>query len=189
MTLSRAWLDHFVKGDDNGVDQGPNVQIAPDPWTGAPALFPRLPPTHPLSFALLGEPKRVGWGGKVVRAAGRTRTNIEDFGSPVVTVRATTTTGWDHLVAEVLATTPKGKQIVVSAGAVATRPGTRTYTFPLLSQVTMIPAGSQLQVIFGSSTSGTPADFLYLDSPPAGAPTLTITNGVVRLSAMIRAVS
>src|SRR5205814_9991865 len=30
MTLARAWLHHFVKGDDNGVDQEPRVQISPD---------------------------------------------------------------------------------------------------------------------------------------------------------------
>jgi pimeloyl-ACP methyl ester carboxylesterase len=189
MTLARAWLDHFVKGDDNGVDEGPNVQIAPDPWTGKAAFFPRLPPTRTLSYALLGGPKRVGWTGKVVRPAGRTRTKVENFGSPVVTVRATTTAGWDHLVALLTATTPTGRQIVVSAGAIATRPGTRTYSIPLFSQITAIPADSRLQVTFGSSTAGTPADPLYLDFPPVGSPTLTITNGVVRLSAMIRPVS
>ena len=189
MTLARAWLDHFVKGDDNGVDQDPKVRIAPDPWTGRPALFPALPPTHPLSYALLGGPKRVGWSGKVVRAAGRTRTKVENFGSPVVTVRVTTTAGWDDLVAVLTATTPTGKQIVVSAGGIATRPGTRTYTIPLVSQITAIPADSRLQVTFGSSSSGTLAGLLYLDFPPTGSPALTVTNGVVRLSAMIRPVS
>ena len=79
---------------------------------------------------------------------------IEDFGSPVVVVRATTTTGWDHLVAVLTATTPTGKQIVVSAGAVPTRPGTRTCTIPLFSQITAIPVGSRLEVTFGSSTAG-----------------------------------
>ena len=111
------------------------MQIAPDQWTGKPAEFPSLPATHPLSFALLGGPKRVGWAGKIVRPAGRARTKIENFGSPVVTVRATTTPGWDRLVAVLTATTPTGKEIVVSAGAVATRPGTRTYTFPLFAQI------------------------------------------------------
>ena len=189
MTLARAWLDHFVKGDDNGVDQGPNVRIAPDPWTGTPAAFPALPPTRPLSFALLGLPKRVGWTGKVVRPAGQTAVKIENFGAPLVTVRATTTAGWDHLVAELTAVTPKGQQLVVSAGAVATKPGTRTYTFPLLSQITAIPVGSRLSVTFGSSTSGTPAGLLYLDFEPQGTPTLTIDKGVLRLAAMIRPVS
>ena len=99
--VGRAWLDHFVKGDDNGVDEEPRVQIAPDRWTGKPAEFPALPATHPLSFALLGGPKRVGWAGKIVRPAGRARTKIENFGSPVVTVRATTTPGWDRLVARI----------------------------------------------------------------------------------------
>jgi pimeloyl-ACP methyl ester carboxylesterase len=189
ITLSRAWLDHFVKGDDNGVDQEPRVQVATDPWAGKPAEFPALPPTRTLSFALLGGPKRIGWGGKVARPAGRTQTKIEDFGSPVVVVRATTTAGWDHLVALLTATTPTGKQIVVSAGAIPTRPGTRTYSIPLFSQITAIPAGSLLQVTFGSSTAGTAAGLLYLDFPPIGTPSLTVENGVVRLSAMIRPVS
>jgi hypothetical protein len=114
---------------------------------------------------------------------------IEDFGTPLVTVRATTTEGWDRLVAELTAVTPKGQQIVVSAGAVATRPGTRTYTFPLLPQITMIPAGSRLSVSFGSSTAGTPAGLLYLQFEPQGAPTLTIDKGVLRLPVMIRPVS
>jgi pimeloyl-ACP methyl ester carboxylesterase len=189
ITLSRAWLDRFVKGDDNGVDQDPPVRIAPDPWTGRPAEFPALPPTRTLSYALLGAPKRIGWGGKVVRPAGRTATKIEDFGSPVVVVRVTTSAGWDHLVALLTATTPTGKQVVVSAGAIPTRPGTRTYTIPLFSQITAIPAGSRLQLTFGSSTSGTAAGLLYLDFPPIGTPTLTVSNGVLRLSAMIRPVS
>jgi hypothetical protein len=114
---------------------------------------------------------------------------IEDFGSPVVVVRATTTTGWDHLVAVLTATTPTGKQIVVSAGAIPTKPGTRTYTIPLFSQITAIPVGSRLEVTFGSSTAGTPAGPLYLAFPPTGSPTLTVANGVVRLAAMIRPVS
>jgi predicted acyl esterase len=189
MTLSRAWLDHFVKGDDNGVDEEPRIQIAPDRWTGKPAEFPALPATHPLSFALVGGPKRIGWAGRVIRPAGRARAKIESFGSPVVTVRATTTAGWDRLVAVLTATTPAGKQIAVSTGAVPTRPGTRTYTFPLLSQIALIPADSQLQVTFASSTAGTPADPVYLQTPPAGSPMLTVTEGVVRLSAMIRPVS
>jgi pimeloyl-ACP methyl ester carboxylesterase len=189
MTLARAWLDHYVKGDDNGVDEEARVQIAPDPWAGKPAEFPQLPATRPLSYALAGGPKRVGWSGKVVRSAGLTITKIENFGSPVVTVRATTTAGWDHLVALLTATTPTGKQIVVSAGAVATRPGTRTYSIQPISQITLIPAGSQLQVTFGSSTSGTDAGSLYLDFPAVGAPALTITQGVLRLSAMIRPIS
>jgi pimeloyl-ACP methyl ester carboxylesterase len=189
ITLSRAWLDRFVKGDDNGVDEDPRVRIAPDPWTGRPAAFPALPPTRTLSYALLGVPKRISWGGKVVRAAGRTQTKVEDFGSPVVVVRASTTAGWDHLVALLTATTPTGKQIVVSAGAIATRPGTRTYSIPLFSQITAIPAGSSLQVTFGSSTTGTLGGPLYLDFAPVGTPTLTVANGVLRLSAMIRPVS
>jgi hypothetical protein len=87
------------------------------------------------------------------------------------------------------ATTPTGKQIVVSAGAIATRAGSRTYSIPLISQITSIPAGSRFEVTFAGSTAGTAAGLLYLDFAPEGSPTLTVTNGVLRLSAMIRPVS
>ena len=72
---------------------------------------------------------------------------------------------------------------------IPTKPGTRTYSIPLFSQITAIPAGSRLEVTFGSSTAGTPAGPLYLAFPPTGSPTLTVANGVVRLAAMIRPVS
>ena len=155
MTLSRAWLDHFVKGDDNGVDQEPRVQIAPDPWTGKPADFPALPPTRALSFALLGGPKRVGWGGKVVRAAGKTTMKLEDFGAPVVVVRARRRPAGTTSSRCSTATTPTGKQIVVSARRDPDDGRERArYTIPLFSQITAIPVGSRLEVTFGSSTAG-----------------------------------
>ena len=83
MTLGRAWLDHFVKGDDNGVDEEPRVQIAPDPWTGKPAEFPALPATRTALVRVARRPEagRLGREDRPPRRR-RRRTKIEDFGSP-----------------------------------------------------------------------------------------------------------
>ena len=59
----------------------------------------------------------------------------------------------------------------------------------MLSQVTAIPAGSTLSVIFGSSTSNTPAGLLYLDLPLAGSPKLTIGAATLKLPVLQKPVS
>ncbi len=189
MTLSRLWFDRFLKGDQNGVDTGAKVQIAPDPWKGKAVSFAGLPATRALSSTLAGKARTLGWEGHLTRPATRTATKLEDFGSPAVTVTATATGGWSRLVAELTATTPAGSTIVVSAGGVPTRPGTRTYVIRMLSQVTSIPADSRLSVTFGSSTSNTPAGLLYLDLPAAGAPKLTIGKASVNLPVLLKPVS
>jgi pimeloyl-ACP methyl ester carboxylesterase len=189
MTLSRRWFDRFLKGTANGVDTSPNVELAPDPWKGKPVSYAGLPPTRTLSYRLAGKPRTIVWSGGVSRIATRTKTKIEDFGAPVVTVRATAAGGWSRLVALLTATTPAGAQIVVSAGGVPTTAGTRTYSIRLISQVTAIPADSRLTVTFASSTSGTPAGLLYLDLPTAGAPKLTVGAGSLRLPVLVKPVS
>lgn len=189
MTLSRRWFDRFLKGEANGVDTGPRVQVAPDPWKGKPVSFAGLPPTRTVSYVLNGGTRAVGWSGKVIRTAGRTRTHVEDFGAPVVSVTATATGGWSRLVALLTAVTPSGRTIVVSGGGIHTSPGTRTYAIRLISQVTSIPADSRLAVTFGSSTSGTAGGLLYLDLPTAGAPKLTVGAASLKLPLLVRPVS
>jgi len=126
---------------------------------------------------------------KVVRSLPRTHTLVEDFGAPVVTVKATATGDWSRLVALLTATTPTGRTIVVSAGGVPTLPGTRRYAIRLISQVTAIPTGSRLAVTFGSSTSGTAGGPLYLELPAAGSPRLTIRGASLRLPVLAKPVS
>jgi hypothetical protein len=189
MTLARRWFDRFLKGEANGVDTGPKVQLAPDPWNGKPITYAALPTTRTLSFPLAGKPRKIAWAGKLVRAVTRTRTRLEDFGAPAVTVAATAAGGWSRLVALLTATTPAGNTIVVSGGGVPTSPGTRTYSIRLISQVTAIPAGSRLAVTFGSSTSGTAGGLLYLDLPTAGSPTLTIGRASLKLPVLTKPVS
>src|SRR5437773_7535839 len=38
----RAWFDRFVKGIPNGIDKGPPVELAPDPWRRPTASFKTL---------------------------------------------------------------------------------------------------------------------------------------------------
>jgi predicted acyl esterase len=189
MTLGRRWFDRFLKGEQNGVDTGPKVQLAPDPWKGKPVSYAGLPPTRALTFPLAGKTGTLGYESHVTRPVTRTRTELEDFGAPVVTVTATATGGWNHLVAELVARTPSGGTIVVSGGAVPTTAGTRRYSIRMLAQVTAIPADSKLSVVFGSSTSNTPAGLLYLDLPLPGAPKLAIGKASIRLPVLTRAVS
>jgi hypothetical protein len=190
MTLSRRWFDRFLKNQANGVDTGGNAQLAPDPWKGKPVVYSGLPPslTAP-GIPLRGRAQTIAYEGHLARVASTTRAKVETFGSPTATVTATASGGWDHLVAELVAKTATGKTIVVSGGAVPTRPGKRTYTIRMLAQVTAIPARSTLSVIFGSSTSNTPAGLLYLDLPLQGAPKLTIGRATLNLPVLRKPVS
>ena len=189
MTLSRRWLDRFLKGQQNGVDTGGKVMLAPDPWTGKPVTYPGLPTTRTLTYPLAGKPRTLGYEAHLTRLATRTRTKLEDFGAPTVTVTATASGGWNHLVAELVATTPAGKTIVVSGGGVPTTAGKRTYTIRMLAQVTSIPVNSKLSVTFGSSTSNTPAGLLYLDLPLAGSPKLAIGTATLKLPVLLKPIS
>jgi predicted acyl esterase len=189
MTLARLWFDRFLKGMPNGVDTGPNVQIAPDPWTGKPVSYTGLPPTKTLSIALKGKTRTIAASAKVVRDGGLVQTKLEDFGSPVVTVKATATGGWSRVVVLLTAVTAEGQTIVVSGGGVPASAGTRTYSIRMISQITSIPAGSKLRVTFGSSTSGTAGGLLYLDLPMAGSPKLTVATASLKLPVLAQPVS
>ena len=98
-----------------------------------------------------------------------TRRLNETFGHALVSVKASTPTGWSHLVAVLSAITPRGEEIVVSQGGVPTttlRGTTRTLTIRLLSQATTIPRGSRFRLtLAGVSTAQNPNNLLYLTGP------------------------
>jgi predicted acyl esterase len=190
MTLARRWYDRFLKGQANGVDTEPNVEIAPDPWRPPrlPAAFAGLPPTRTVSHQLRGV-ETIRAAEQVTRLAVTTKTMLETFGAGTVRVTASATGGWSRLVALVTAVTPARKVIVVSAGGVPTFGGTRTYSIPLTSDVTVIPKGSRLQVTFGSTTTGTAAGLLYLDLPMPGKARLTVRNASLTLPLLTAPVS
>jgi predicted acyl esterase len=102
----------------------------------------------------------------------------ETFGAPTVDVRASSTTGWTHLVAVLVARTPDGREIVVSEGGAPTRLTSRPRLFRvrLISVVKKIPAGSLLELtLAGTSTAQNAANLLYLVPVPQRA-RITVRN-------------
>jgi predicted acyl esterase len=174
------WFDRWLRDVPNGAERRPNVTLASEPFTGRVRGYATLPATRTRSYRLRGT-ATIGSAGKVVR---RTRVPrlVETFGAPVVRVRASSTNGWSHLVAVLVARTRTGEEIVVSEGGTPTRLGRRprTITIRLISQATRIPAGSRLELtLAGTSTAQDPGNLLYVVPVPERA---TITLGDVRLS-------
>jgi predicted acyl esterase len=177
---SILWYDRFLKGIPNGVDSARPVELAPDPYTGMDFRFRGVPATVNHVYRLLGK-ATIGDAGKVVRRVRVTRL-METFGAPTVHVKASSTSGWSHLVAVLVARTPNGSTTVVSEGGVPTRLGAkqRTVNIRLISQVTTIPKGSRLELtLAGTSTAQDPGNLLYLVPVPERA---KITLGTVQLA-------
>ena len=127
MTLGRRWFDRFLKG--RGERRGHRCQGAartrPVEGEGGLVRRPAADDDADLSARRQGADARRRRTTST-RVAGRTKAKLEDFGAPTVTVAATATGGWNHLVAELVATTRTGEEIVVSGGAVRTSDGKRT---------------------------------------------------------------
>jgi len=108
-----------------------------------------------------------------------------------VQVRASSTTGWTHLVAVLVARTPSGREIVVSEGGAPTsltaKP--RLLTIRLISEATLIPAGSRLELtLAGTSTAQNGANLLYLVPVPQRA-RITLRNVSLTIPALRSPVS
>jgi predicted acyl esterase len=182
VVMQRAvqWFNSYVRGLPAPPDMAP-VELAPDPFSRPTRGSATLPTTQTLRYTLAGR-GTIGAEGKVVRRVSIGRRLRETFGAPVARIQASSTTGWSHLVAVLVARTPDGREIVVSEGGTPTelarRP--RTVTIRLISQVTTIPARSRLELtLAGTSTAQNPANLLYL--VPVGD-RARITIGRVRLS-------
>jgi predicted acyl esterase len=159
----RTWFDRFLKGIPNGIDKGPPIEIAPDPWR-KPTQFKSLPKPRQLTFAFRGK-TTLSAEGKVARTTARVR-HLESFGAPIVKITVATATGYKHLVAVLSAITPSGSEIVVSDGGTDTQASgknPRTVTIKLQNEVTSIPAGSRLRVTVGArSTVQNIGNLVYL---------------------------
>jgi predicted acyl esterase len=165
MRLTGAFFDCFLRNP--ACDTAPAVYIAPEGWNGEGDLPLRggLPATKTTTFALPGV-TTFARSGKAVRRTAPLRQAIEVFGSPVVEASLAASGGWSRLVAVLTARTPKGQEIVVSAGGVPTKTGARKVTIRLLDQATYIPKGSRLTVtLASSSTAQSSSNLLYLDLP------------------------
>jgi predicted acyl esterase len=172
LTQARMWFDRFLKGQPNGIDRRPRIELAPDPWTGRTTHYVRQPTKRVLRLRWRGR-ATIDGAGKLVRMTAPTRRLNETFGSGLVSVRAASTTRWPHLVAVLSAITPLQGEIVVSAGGAQTptlSASSRLVTIRLLSQATTIPRGSRLRLtIAGASTAQHPENLLYLASVPSAS--------------------
>ena len=120
--------------------------------------------------------------GKVVRTTPRLRSAIEVYGSPTVDVSIGATGGWSRLVAVLTARTPKGGEILVSAGGVPTKPGARQVSIGLIDQATYVPKGSRLTLtLASSSTAQSSANLLYLDLPMRKTARARVGNVVLKI--------
>ena len=109
MTLSRRWFDRFLRSEANGVDTGAKVQLAPDPWKGKAVSFAGLPPTRTLTYPLAGRRADARLGGPPHARRRAHEGEARGLRRADVTVAATTTGGWNHLVAELVAKTATGE--------------------------------------------------------------------------------
>jgi predicted acyl esterase len=169
LTQVRLWFDRFLKGQPNGIDTRPKLELAADPWTGKTAQYAGQPLRRILRLRFRGR-QTIDGGGKVVRTVAPTRRLNETYGTPLVAVKVSSTTRWPHLVAVLSALTPRGEELVVSQGATSTPTlsgRARLVTIRLVSQATTIPRWSRLRLtIAGSSTAQHPANQLYPLSVP-----------------------
>lgn len=190
LLMERAveWFDHYVAGISNGVGNRPAVELVPEAG-GTPVGFATLPRTTTRVYPLRGS-STIGPAGKVVRSA-RITGALETFGAPTVDVRLTSTTGWSHLVAVLVARTPAGQEIVVSEGGVPTSLGAKPklLRIRMISQAKKIPAGSRLELtLAGTSTAQNPGNLLYLVPVPLRA-RITIRNVTLAIPALRTPVS
>ena len=187
MTEARLWFDRFLRGEQNGIDERPPVEVAPDPWRGKAVSYAGLPPTRNDEYAAPGR-KTIGKEGVVVRALGTAKTALEEFGAPLATVRVTVTGPFPRIVAVLTAVEPGGKQVVVSSGGVPAAPGTRTVRIRMIDDATFVPARSKLTLTIASNTQKTAAGLLYLDLPKGGGK-LTVRDATVTMPILLKPIS
>jgi ABC-2 type transport system ATP-binding protein len=164
MTNVRAWFDCHLRA--TGCDgQRASVYVAPETFSGQVARRGTLPPVSPTFVSFPGV-TTFAKSGKAVRTSAPLRRAIEVFGAPTVQTSIAASGGWSRLVAVLTARTPAGKEILVSAGGVPTKPGAQKVTIQMISQATFVPRGSRLTLtLASSSTAQSAANLLYLDLP------------------------
>jgi predicted acyl esterase len=161
------WFGRYLRGDQNGIDRRPPIELAPDPFReGHNVQYATLPATKLLTFALPGS-KRITPAGSVQRSTqAQPVPKLETFGSPIVRVVVKATGGWNRLVAVLTAVSPKGEETVVSEGGTALANGTRTVTIRLISDVTTVARGSRFHLTLApASTFQSAGNLLYADIP------------------------
>ncbi|HET9460734.1 MAG TPA: alpha/beta fold hydrolase [Gaiellaceae bacterium] len=187
MTQIHAWFDCYLRS--GACARVPGVSVAPEGSTQAAPWNASLPRTTTSTFALPGV-TTFAKSGKAVRTTAPLRKAIEIFGSPTVTTSVAASGGWSRLVAVLTARTPKGKEIVVSAGGAPTKNGARTVTIQLINQATFVPKGSKLTLtLASSSTAQSTSNLLYLDLPMAPSARVRVGTAVLKIPGLRSPVS
>jgi predicted acyl esterase len=166
LTQARLWFDRFLKGQLNGIDTRPPIELAPDPWTGKTVQYARQPQRRILRLRFRGR-RTMDGGGKVVRTAAPSKRLNETFGSGLVAAQVSSTTRWPHLVAVLSAIAPNGAETVIGEGGAQTPTlsgNARWVTIRLTSQATTVPRGSRFRIALGATDS-----LLYPVSVPSTA--------------------
>lgn len=169
--LSLRWYDRFLKNEPNGVDKEKPVQVASAP--GLPpaerlrfANYARPPATKPLRFAQR-RARTLTAKGKLVYTFAPLKRTVEQFGAPVLTISASTSTQWPHMVAVLTG----GPTVLTEGGALTPfRKTARSVSFRLISTANLIRRGTRLQLYLGAtSTVQNIANLLYLKTAPEGS--------------------
>ena len=179
MNQAVSWFGCFVVNAGCGVSS--LVAIAPENVGGQVTVRGTRPPVSPTFVSFPGV-TTFARSGKVSRTSTRLRNAIEIYGAPTVQTSIAASGGWSRLVAVLTARTPTGKEIVVSAGGVPTKPGAQKVTIHLVSQATFVPRGSRLTLtLASSSTAQSPTNLLYLDLPMAPTARARVGTAVLKL--------
>ena len=185
LTQARLWFDRFLKGQLNGIDTRPPIELAPDPWTGKTVQYARQPQRRVLRLRFRGR-RTIDGSSKVVRTAAPSKRLNETFGSGLVAAQVSSTTRWPHLVAVLSAIAPNGAETVIGEGGTQTPTlsgNSRWATIRLTSQATTIRRGSRFRITLGPTDS-----LLYPVAVPSTA-RVTIGETRVVLPVLRRAVS
>ena len=188
MTKVRGWFDCHLLGAGCEANDS-SLYLAPESFAGQVARRGTLPPVSPTFVSFPGV-TTFARGGKAVRSSAPLRKAIEIFGAPTVQVSIGASGGWSRLVAVLTARTPGGKEILVSAGGVPTRPGAQKLTIRLANQATLVPKGSRLTLtLASSSTAQSASNLLYLDLPMAPSARARVGTAVLKLPGLRAQVS
>jgi pimeloyl-ACP methyl ester carboxylesterase len=179
MNSARAWFDCFLRAPS--CTTTPVVAIVPEKFLGQASQSSGLPQTMPSTFPLPGV-STFAQSGKAKRTTAPLRQSLEIYGAPTVRTTIAASGGWSRLVAVLTARTPGGKEIVVSAGGVPTKPGAQKVTIQLVNQATFVPKGSRLTLtLASSSTAQSTSNLLYLDLPMAQTARARVGTAVLKL--------
>jgi predicted acyl esterase len=180
MARAREWFDCWLRSAACNLP-GASVYVAPESFNGQVARRgSSLPPVSPTVVAFPGV-TTFAKTGKAVRSA-PLRKALEVYGSPTLRTSVAASGGWSRIVVVLTARTPQGKEIVVSAGGVPTKPGAQKLTIQLANQATFIPRGSRLTLTMGSSSlAQSTSNLLYLDLPMPATARVRVGSAVLTL--------